>query len=823
MATKINQSVYGTVPTTQYSRAVCPNNIGTLYSAGNYDPTGDCENGFEKSISPWGIGGGMACDIFVGNAQRSANGRFAKLNAETPENYNKPVSFWDIRVTQGAQDNNRPQRYRIGGNVKYSSGNFVSNGSTENGLVLWGANASAKPIGKIEYNHTLLYPSLICLRANENYRSPLTTWRPLSFTDIDDDPEFITDVITDDVELVAFSWGCKMYNSNSGYPNAWHDENLSLINTKSQEVPEIYKAMSMRDSSDTSKWYDKTILSLPNVIGSFIDAATMVQNTSCYSGNDYCKLASADFTTSAQQTYTRDGFGKCYGVGNTNKRVFDDISYHYEVRCFYYLNGVYREVLEGELMLEQTMYYLPYFKIDDTTYSTKWDSMKAIIRHELAYIGFPFIMDSDQSGNIGDNNVSVPVFDSHMITTGRYITGSAASQLPNAQWGDIFSDTMPEYDPDYNPPKPTPSTDDFGDLYNSGSFNKFPSCLTAYAMSLEKFQSVLQSINTLYQTDPDGVKQWELDFKGSNPSDYIVGAYVSVCNFGLSESTYPITIGPVDLSVAVPTMVANKILFTDSGYFDCGSVDIDHFYSDFRDYAPYTQLELYLPLCGTVDLDPAYFMGHSVSVTYYYDYNTMSCSACIYRDGITLYKVVNGSIGAEIPLTSMRMGDYQNAIHALEQAQKQNEIRMATAMVSMGISAAGLLAAPATGGASLGLTALGLNGVKSGIETVNAIDDISYNIEHKQPTPAQTGASEAQNAFCIGSMYPYLFIKRAKMLEDYDAEIYGHTIGYACNVNAHIGDMSGYTVATNIDTSGINATVEEINAIKQAFSKGVYL
>lgn len=819
MATKINQSVYGTVPTTQYSRAVCTNTIGTIYIAGNYDPTGDCENGFEKSISPWGIGGGMSCDIFVGNAQRSANGRFAKLNIDTPENYNKPVSFWDTTIYEGSQDNNKPQRYRIGGNVKYSSGSFVSNGSTENDLVLWGANASTKPIGKIEYNHILLYPLSICLRGNENYSTPLYQWSPYNITDIENDSSFITD----DVELTAFSWGCKMYNSSSSAPNQWYSAKLSLINTKAQDVPEIYKAMSMRDSSDTSKWYDKAILSMPNVIGAFDEVRRLIPNRSCSTGNRYCKLASADFTSSSQLDYTRSGFGKCYGVGNTNKHVFDDISYHYEVRCFYELNGVYREVKEGELILEQTMYFLPYFKIDDTTYSSKWESIKAIIRHELAYIGFPFVMADDQSGNIGDNNVSVPVFDSHMITTGRYITGSAASQLPNAQWGDIFSDTMPEYDPDYNPPKPTPSSDDFGDLYNSGSFNKFPSCLTAYAMSLEKFQSVLQSINSMYQTDPDGVKQWELDFKGSNPSDYIVGAYVSACNFGLSESTYPITIGPVDLSVAVPSMVANKILFTDSGYFDCGSVDIDHFYSDFRDYAPYTQLELYLPLCGNVDLDPAYFMGHSVSVTYYYDYNTMSCSACIYRDGITLYKVVNGSIGAEIPLTSMRMGDYQNAIHALEQAQKQNEIRMASAMVSMGISAAGLLAAPATGGASLGLTALGLSGIKTGIETVNAIDDINYNIEHKQPTPAQTGASEAQNAFCVGSMYPYLFIKRAKMLEDFDAEIYGHTVGYACNVNAHIGDMSGYTVATNIDTSGINATVDEINAIKQAFSKGVYL
>ena len=743
MATKINQSIYGTVPTTQYSKAVCPNNLGTIYNAGNYDPTGDCEGGFEKSISPWGIGGGMTGDFFTINAQRSANGRYARLRMDTTENYNKPISFWNKDVDSSGYDNKNSTRYRIGGNVKYSSGKFVSNGATENTLTLSGINASDAPYGKLEYNNSNTYPFNICITRNENAANNKLV--PLGEYTVEQIDNFSEDWFEDSFEMAYFEWNLSMYRSASNVPNQFYNVSMSPVITKSLKMGEMYKALALEDNSAPDTFYDNALISAPNVCGTWAYSHRVSVR------NDDIKLISNKFTSTTHYNYTKNGAGKLYGVGNGNKHVFDDISYHYEIRFFVELNGNFTEVKEDELILSsQDLWILPYFKIDETTYSSKWESIKAIIRHELAFIGFPFVMNENQWGFIGDSNVSVPVFDDHTITTGRYITGSAASQLPNAQWGDIFSDTMPEYDPDYNPPAPTPSSDDFGDLYNSGSFNKFPSCLTAYAMSLEKFQSVIQSINTMYQTDPDGVKQWELDFKGSNPSDYIVGAYVSVCNFGLSESTYPITIGPVDLSVAVPTMVANKILFTDSGYFDCGSVDIDPFYSDFRDYAPYTQLELYLPLCGTVDLDTAYFMGHSVSVTYYYDYNTMSCSACIYRDGITLYKVVNGSIGAEIPLTSMRMGDYQNAIHALEQAQKQNEIRMASAMVSMGISTAGLLAAPVTGGASLGLTALGLNGVKSGIETVNAIDDISYNIEHKQPTPAQTGASEAQNSFCVG-------------------------------------------------------------------------
>ncbi len=806
MATKINQTIYGTVPTTNYSRAVCPNNIGALYSAGNYDPSGNCDDGFEKSISPWGIGGGMSLDIFVGNAQRSANGRFAKLNIETPENYNKPVSFWDATIYQGSQDNNKPQRYRIGGNVKYSSGSFVSNGFTENGLILWGANASTKPLGKIEYNHILLYPLSICLRGNENYSSPLTVWNIDNITSVENDPSFITD----DVELAAFSWGCKMYNSYSGTPNQWNPESLSLINTKSQEVPEIYKAMSMRDYSDDSEWYDKAILTLPNVVGIFDDVSRMIPNRNCYSGNNYCKLVSADFTSSSEQTYTRDGFGRCYGVGNTNKHVFDDISYHYEVRCFYELNGVYREVKEGELILEQTMYFLPYFKIDETTYSTKWESMKAIIRHELAFIGFPFVMAYNQTGNIGDSNVSVPVFDSHMITTGRYITGSAASQLPNAQWGDIFSDTMPEYDPEYIPPKPSGGESDGGFLNNStyravklAGSNEF------YAMDVSELRTLMNFINGMYQGDTDDT-QLKIDFKGSNPNDYIVGVFAYPFNIPNTPHLSNVYIGPVETNVN-----ANVVDKDNFGFSTFGSILVDGealgFHGDFRDYEPYTQIELYLPLVGTAKLDPSYYVGHYVTVNYIYDINTGSLSAQILRDD-TIDKIIESTISVQIPVTARDMGSYQNNLYQM----KMNLLNTAVHGAASGVTQT---ASAATKGTDInGVT----NAAVSGFEYGQQFGKTFYDMKHMQPAIAQTSTASPANGMqfynnCV------LFVKHLKMLDDFDPEKYGKTVGYACLMNKQLSDVSGFTVCANADLSGIPATADEINAIQAALQSGIYL
>lgn len=807
MATKINQSIYGTVPTTTYSRAVCPNNIAAIYNAGNYDPSGDCENGFEKSISPWGIGGGMACDIFVGNAQRSANGRFAKLNIDTPENYNKPVSFWDTNVYQGSQDNNKPQRYRIGGNVRYSSGSFVSNGSTENGLVLWGANAGTKPIGKIEYNHILLYPLKLSLKGNENYSTPLQPLNNYTITEIENNPSFITD----NIELSAFSWGCKMYNSYVGTPNAWRYEDLSLINTKSQEVPEIYKSMSMRDNSDRTKWYDKAILTLPNVIGVFDDVAYMLPSANCYTGNDYCKLASADFTSSSQLDYTRYGFGKCYGVGNTNKHVFDDISYHYEVRCFYELNGVYREVLEGELMLNQTMYFLPYFKIDETTYTTKWESMKAIIRHELAFIGFPFVMAENQTGNIGDNNVSVPVFDAHMITTGNYVTGAAASQLSNSQWGDIFSDTMPEYDPNYNPPKPSGGGESDGGFLNNSTYRavKLAGSNEFYAMDVGELRTLMTFINGMYQGDTDDT-QLKIDFKGSNPNDYIVGIYAYPFNIPNTAHLSNIYIGPVETNVN-----ANVVDKNNFGFSTFGSILVDGealgFHGDFRDYEPYTQIELYLPMVGTAKLDPSYYVGHYVTVNYIYDINTGSLSAQILRDD-TIDKIIESTISVQIPVTARDMGSYQNNLYQM----KMNLLNTAVHGAASGITQT---ATAATKGTDInGVT----NAAVSGFEYGQQFGKTIYDMKHMQPAIAQTSTASPANGMqfynnCV------LFVKHLKMLDDFDPENYGKTVGYACLMNKQLSEVSGFTVCANADLSGIPATADEINAIQAALQSGIYL
>jgi len=444
---------------------------------------------------------------------------------------------------------------------------------------------------------------------------------------------------------------------------------------------------------------------------------------------------------------------------------------------------------------------------------------------QVALLGFPFAIDpNDSQGEIGSNNsICLPLFSNDGITTGEYVQGIDCRNVPNFAWRDNVW-TKNKYDPNKDP-----EDDDKGDLNNYGRWNMFNTGLTTYAMTYQDLMLLMARLNTLYTNDPDGVEKLQRDFEGSNPGDYIVGAYATVCDLEVSNTTSTVKIGPVEFT----GHDVHTVVHGSNGHFDCGSVKLIPNFYDFRDFEPYTTVELYLPLCGTVKLDIPFFMGHEVNVQYWYDYATMSCTAAIYRDSTTLYKTVNGAIGAQIPISALRMGDYQNSINMLKLNDKQledqlwvNTAKFLTSLVGTGL-ALGL--APETGGLSM-LPAMGALAsvssvsslMSSGASLANNHSKIQYQLEHSTPGISSTGCADPQNAFSVGSMYPFLFIKRAKMLDNYDKNIYGDTVGFACCYQSYVKDESGLIVASDIKCDGLSgATLEEINMIKTDFANGV--
>lgn len=424
---------------------------------------------------------------------------------------------------------------------------------------------------------------------------------------------------------------------------------------------------------------------------------------------------------------------------------------------------------------------------------------------QMAYLGFMFAWNETdaQSAIIGENNsICIPTFDGG-VTTGNYTRGTENVNNPAFLWRDDVYEKN-----NYNPSEAN-SEDDKGKL-NNYTFHSFAArgSNKFYALDSTDVKNFIDFVNTLYVNDPDN-KQLTLDFKGSNPNNYIVGLYKYPWNLVVLPTT-TIKLGVLDTSINAYEADAGN------GYFTCGEVYINKEFNNFRDYAPYTILELFIPYCGTVELDTAFFVGHSVGIDIVYDLNTAAMTAIVYRnDGNnkTIYKTVEGTAAASVPLSSVETGNYQNTITRLKLQKRDTVIRGATTGLQAVVSAM-------TGGAGINDV---ISAAQSGYDYGSKIRDINYELSHIQPSIADTSTASPSNGFTMSDT-PILFIKRLKTLEGYDPATYSHTVGNACCINAErLGDFSGLVKCSNVDLTGIPATADEINAIKSALQDGVYL
>jgi len=435
------------------------------------------------------------------------------------------------------------------------------------------------------------------------------------------------------------------------------------------------------------------------------------------------------------------------------------------------------------------------------------------VMRDVAYLGFWFADDNDTASmgftgeDCNSSKMHIPIFDEDGLTTGEYKSGTDAALEDNAKWQDPFKDN------DYNPEHVTPPSGDekdFGDLDNKDYRGLVFHNMSMYALSESELLQFLTTVNAMYINDTD-TQQMQLDFKGSNPMEYITALYGYPFDIPYVGTPTTIKIGPVDTGVA-----ANRVEAQSWGALSFGSVSIDPYYYDFRDYEPYTTIDLYLPLCGTVRLDPALYIGHTLYIEYDFDPATGNLMAKVCRDDM-IDKVVEGSVCVQIPVVSSDMGSYQAAIHQIKSRILQTVFgTIQTLSPSSGIKSA------AASGNQAGVLAAIPDPFKITMDTALDAYNINYDLKHTQPHQSVTGTSDPLNALNMDN-HAFVFIKRAKMLPGYNAQQYSHTIGNACLRQGKIKDFAGYTQCSNVDLSGISATSYEISKLRGLLLSGIYL
>lgn len=277
----------------------------------------------------------------------------------------------------------------------------------------------------------------------------------------------------------------------------------------------------------------------------------------------------------------------------------------------------------------------------------------------------------------------------------------------------------------------------------------------------------------------DGLNLDQLKKLLQDPMQAIIGLHVMYAT--------PTTGANRDIQVGyINSGVQSKIVTEQYTEIDCGTVTINEYFGDARDYSPYTQVYCYLPFIGIVELNADDVVNSTLGIKYKIDVLTGCCLAQLtvkkYGLDAVLY-TYTGNCAVQMPITS---GNYLSTVSSLLGAVVSGAAAVATG---------GALAPVAIGAAA---NAMG-GGARASV--------------------AMSG-SLGSNAGAMGIRKPYLIIKR---VESADANGYNEFYGYPTNKRVNLSQLTGYVRVKEINLSGTNATEDEQNEIVALLKEGVIL
>ena len=262
----------------------------------------------------------------------------------------------------------------------------------------------------------------------------------------------------------------------------------------------------------------------------------------------------------------------------------------------------------------------------------------------------------------------------------------------------------------------------------------------------------------------------EFSLINNNPIENIISC--KAIPYAISGTTQEITLGNVKTGVNGEKISQNFSKQT------IGSVAIAEHYKNFLDYAPYTNVIIYLPYIGFKELDTSLVMGKTLRIEYTLDVITGGCLAQIYVGKIRLYEFT-GNIGVDISITA------------------SNRAQVESAYINAGV----------------GVVSSAMSGNVTG--AVNSIIGAATSQYHYSGTGNPSPSCVAStNRTC------YVVIDRPQYQS---LKAFNHTRGRMCCLSKTIGSLKGYTVCDgNIDISGISATDEEKEEIVNILSSGFF-
>lgn len=227
-------------------------------------------------------------------------------------------------------------------------------------------------------------------------------------------------------------------------------------------------------------------------------------------------------------------------------------------------------------------------------------------------------------------------------TDGGVVTGYTADLTKNSQW-DLINDVTGNTIPD------TPgggggggaNGDELTDMLSRGQF--YGSGLTKYYVDppAAKLQKALGDWDNI-ETGKD-VLQNLLSYK-------ILCFPSTTFSNGMTD---PFVIAGTELKDENDNTITAKRL-TSTGAVDLPAITIPPTFNDFRDYAPYTKIQMFVPLCGWFDLPP-WCMGRRITGEMYINPYSGTCRCLVRADGNVVAEL-GGNASIDLPFNATAVG-----------------------------------------------------------------------------------------------------------------------------------------------------------------------
>lgn len=315
--------------------------------------------------------------------------------------------------------------------------------------------------------------------------------------------------------------------------------------------------------------------------------------------------------------------------------------------------------------------------------------------------------------------------------------------------------------------------------------------LTLYKPTSQELSDALDILYTdsdesTLETIIESCKKWWY-----KPDQYCIGLMISPVN-ATTSSSKNIKFGKYDSEVSAAYVTSQYQIV------DCGTISVPLKFGSFVDFEPHAKAKLYLPYIGFRSININEVMGGTIAIKYYIDMLTGSgvCQIKVSKpqSNSSILYTYECNVATQIPLTA---NTYAAVVSNLLQAG------VSAGMVAAGVMTGGAATAPAVFAGASGV-------VQSAVGAGSAMG---------APDMTQSGQLTC-NTGVLCHPKPYLAIQ---MPVPTTPSNYNSEKGRPSNVYMPLSSCSGKTVITDLHIDVSGAYAEEIDQIRAAFQRGVYM